>query len=366
MSTLPAAGYIENAARTNAETKVALEAIRDIMAENVGGEARAELTIATGSVTPAEGSGGGIFRIDTEGNAAADTLDTIAQTNTRDGQIIILMAENVARVVTLNHAAGGAGQMLLTDATDLVFASLNAWVAFQRRGTDWVELLRNVPLDDLSSLASPDVADEVRIWDDSAGTEKRITTAALVAGSLGAALVPIETQIASASVSLSFVTGIDSTYDHYILVCKGLRPATDDVQLLARVATDLVGPTWASGAGAYQWGGWLTGIGGTVAGDGSSVGGPTTAMCINGSATTKVGSTAGEGIDAVIEFFVPSSTAQRKRFAWRGAFTAASGNDAAFAGGGSYGSTSAIVGVRLLFSSGNIASGSATLYGVRK
>lgn len=175
--------------------------------------------------------------------------------------------------------------------------------------------------------------------------------------------VPIETLTASSSATLDFDAGVDGTYSHYVLVIKGLVPATDDVQLLARIATS--GPTWQSGAGAYQWGGQLTGIGGTVAGDGSGAGGPTTAMCINGSATVKVGSAAGEGIDAVIEFFAPSTTAQRKRFTWRGVFTAASGADATFAGGGSYGSTSAIVGVRLLFSSGNISSGSATLYGVR-
>lgn len=173
----------------------------------------------------------------------------------------------------------------------------------------------------------------------------------------------IETLTASSSATLDFDAGIDSDFDHYVIVCKGLVPSTDDVQLLARIAT--AGPTWQSGAGAYQWGGQLTGVGGTVAGDGSSSSGPTTGMCINGSATSKVGSAAGEGIDAVIEFFVPSSTSQRKRFSWRGVFTAASGADATFAGGGSYGSTSAIVGVRLLFSSGNIASGEATLYGVR-
>lgn len=366
MSTLPAAGYLENAARTNAEMKAAFEAIRDIMAESIGGEPGAELTISSGSVTPAEGAGGGIFRIDTEGNAASDSLDTIAQTNTRNGQVIALRAENASRVVTVTHAAGGAGQILLYDGVSFTFASTSAVLFLRRFGTNWTELFRFVPIEDLTALSAPDSADMLRIWDDSVGTEKRITTAALVAGSLGAALVPIETQIASASVSLSFVTGIDSTYDHYILVCKGLRPATDDVQLLARVATDLVGPTWADGAGAYQWGGTIVGTGGSGASDGSSVGGPSTSMCINGSATTKVGSAAGEGIDAVIEFFVPSSTAQRKRFAWRGAFTAASGNDVAFAGGGSYGSTSAIVGVRLLFSTGNITSGSATLYGVRK
>lgn len=365
MSTLPSTGQL-GGTPTNAQFQGYIEDFRDFVVESVlGASARYELTIASGAVTPPDGAtaGGGVYTLDTEGGAASDTLDTITQTNTHDGQIIILMAENAARVVTLNHAAGGTGQLLLEDDTDFVFASLDAWVAFQRRGTDWVELLRNVPLDDLSSLASPDVADEVRIWDDSAGTEKRITTANLVAGSLGAALVPIETKTASSSGSLDFDAGIDGTYSHYILVCKGLAPTTDDVQLLMRIATS--GPTWQAGAGAYSWGGQLTGSGGSVAGDGSGAGGPTTAMCINGSATAKVGNASNEGLDAVIEFVAPSTTAQRKRFFWRGAFTAASGVDVTFSGAGAYGSNAAIVGVRLLFSSGSIGSGSATLYGVR-
>jgi len=177
MSTLPAAGYLENTGRTNAEMKAAFESLRDILAESVGGEASAELTIASGSVTPAEGSGGGIFRIDTEGNAASDTLDTIAQTNTRDGQVIVLRAENAARVVTVNSGAGGTGQILLYDGVDFVFASTSAYLFLRRSGTDWVELFRFVPTEDLTALTTPDIADLLEIWDDSAGNVKKISTA---------------------------------------------------------------------------------------------------------------------------------------------------------------------------------------------
>lgn len=287
---------------------------------------------------------------------AAARTDYARADQVQDGTLVYLTSPAGTNTITatapLSLAAYAAGQTFRfipantnTGATTLNINSIGAKNIF-RNGAALLggEIVASAP---------------VEVFYD--GTQFQLTGNAAVPG-----WIPIETQTAATSVSLSFVTGIDATYDHYVLVCKGMRPATDDVQFWARVATDLIGPTWAFGVGAYQWGGWLTGVGGTVAGDGSSVGGPTTAMCINGSATTKVGSTAGEGIDAVIEFFTPSSTTQRKRFAWRGAFTAASGNDQAFAGGGSYGSTSAIVGVRLQFSSGNIASGEATLYGVRK
>jgi len=145
MSTIPSTGQL-GGTPTNAQFQGYIEDFRDFVVESVlGASARHELTIASGAVTPPDGAtaGGGIFKLDTEGNAATDTLDTIAQTNTHDGQILILMAENVGRVVTLNHAAGGAGQMLLSDSTDYVFASLSAWVAFRRDGTDWVELCRS-------------------------------------------------------------------------------------------------------------------------------------------------------------------------------------------------------------------------------
>lgn len=179
MSTIPSTGQL-GGTPTNAQFQGYIEDFRDFVVESVlGASARYELTIASGAVTPPDGAtaGGGVYTLDTEGNAASDTLDTITQTNTHDGQILLVMAENAARVVTLNHAAGGTGQLLLEDDTDFVFASLDAWVAFQRRGTDWVEIQRHVPLDDLTSLTTPDIADELRIWDDSAGTEKRISTA---------------------------------------------------------------------------------------------------------------------------------------------------------------------------------------------
>lgn len=176
---LPSSGQL-GGTPTNAQFQGYIEDLRDVVSNQIGGAGRTELTIATGAVTPPARDHGGVFKIDTEGNAASDTLDTITQTNTPDGTVIVLMAEDAARVVTLNHAAGGSGQMLLTNSTDFVFASLAAWVMLQRRSTDWVELQRYVPPEDLTALsAGPlETADLLRIWDDSAGTEKRISAKA--------------------------------------------------------------------------------------------------------------------------------------------------------------------------------------------
>lgn len=153
MTTLAASGYPSNAARTNAEMKVVLDAFRDILAEHLGGEAKSELTIATGAIVPPAGAGGGVHTVDTQGNAATDDLDTVTTTNTPEGRLIMLRAENASRVVTLTHAAGGAGQMLLTDSTDFVLDALDKWILLHRESTDWVEVARNYGVDNVSARA---------------------------------------------------------------------------------------------------------------------------------------------------------------------------------------------------------------------
>lgn len=172
--TLPSSGQL-GGTPTNVQFQGWIEDLRDVVSNQAGGAGRFELTIASGAVTPPARDHGGVFKIDTEGNAANDILDTITQTNTPDGTIVFLMAEDAARVVTLNHAAGGTGQMLLFGSVDFVFASLLSWIMLQRRGTDWVELLRWVPPEDLTALTvSDDANDLLRVWDDSANADKRI------------------------------------------------------------------------------------------------------------------------------------------------------------------------------------------------
>lgn len=143
MPTLPATGYIENASRTVAEIKAALEALRDVASVLPGGAARPELTIASGVVTPATRDHGGHIRIDTESDASSDDLDIVAQTNTYAGQRLRLYAENASRVVTVKHGNGGAGELLMVDAADFVLDSLDKWIEFERRSTSWVEVERS-------------------------------------------------------------------------------------------------------------------------------------------------------------------------------------------------------------------------------
>jgi hypothetical protein len=98
--------------------------------------AASELTIATGAVmaTP------GIFTVDTESDAAADDLATVtAGSGVVAGSIVILRAENVARVVTLKD---GTGNLLLDG--DYALSATDRQIALLYDGTNWRELARSV------------------------------------------------------------------------------------------------------------------------------------------------------------------------------------------------------------------------------
>lgn len=96
--------------------------------------AASELTIATGAVTATAG----YHRVDTEADAASDDLDTItAGTGVTEGFVLVLRAENVARVVTLTES----GNMLLNGTYAL--SATDRTITLLYDGTNWRELARS-------------------------------------------------------------------------------------------------------------------------------------------------------------------------------------------------------------------------------
>ena len=63
-----------------------------------------------------------------------------------------------------------------------------------------------------------------------------VTDFASIAG--GGTLILLSTQTASASASISFTTGIDSTYDEYIFKFINCHPSVDDVDFFVNFSTD--------------------------------------------------------------------------------------------------------------------------------
>jgi hypothetical protein len=139
MTTLPAAGYLSNAARTEAEMKQALEDKRSVIAEQPGGATPTTLTIAAGVVTATLGS----HTIDTEAAAASDDLDTIGQGNHPEGRLLLIRAAAPGRTVVARHNIGGAGKLVLSDGADFPLDSTKKWLLLQRVGTTWEEVLRS-------------------------------------------------------------------------------------------------------------------------------------------------------------------------------------------------------------------------------
>lgn len=96
------------------------------------------LTIASGSVT-APRRYGATVRIDTEGAAATDDLDTIAvQDGGQIGFTLVLGAASAARVVTVKDGTGNlrlAGDFVMNSTDDRLLLIFN--------GTNWVELSRS-------------------------------------------------------------------------------------------------------------------------------------------------------------------------------------------------------------------------------
>lgn len=103
---------------------------------DLGGVAETTLTIASGSITPIAG----IHSVDTEGGAASDDLANIVTTNLQDGRLILIRSVSAARVITLKHNAGGAGQIALTAGIDLILADPSEFVLLKRTGANWEQV----------------------------------------------------------------------------------------------------------------------------------------------------------------------------------------------------------------------------------
>lgn len=151
---LPAAGYLNNAARTEGEMKTAFEdqlkGIKQIPGAGVADQA---LTLSSDAITPALGASG-IITVDTEAATATDNLGIITQTNVDDGSLLLLRNANAARVVVVKHNAGGTGQIALKSAGDFVLADPDRhWLMVKRSGTSYKEVAR-FPSADLVPILS--------------------------------------------------------------------------------------------------------------------------------------------------------------------------------------------------------------------
>jgi hypothetical protein len=172
-------------------------------------------------------------------------------------------------------------------------------------------------------------------------------------------LVPITTVTASNVATVDF-TGITSAYDYYIVEVVKCSPATDGVNFLFRTSSDN-GVAFDSGASDYSYG---VAFSQTPAGVTSRTGSAaTTEIVLSGGA---VGNDANqEYISLNMHVLKPAQVAYGTVY-WDGASNAqTTGNYVIFQGTGQRRAEAAFNAIRFFFSSGNIAEGIFTLYGVR-
>lgn len=171
----------------------------------------------------------------------------------------------------------------------------------------------------------------------------------------GAGMVLLETKTASASATIDF-TGIDSTFDEYVVEVLNAIPSTDTAALIIRTSTD-GGSSYDAGASDYNR--TTTYVGAstlTVAKAAAS------AVILTGN----VGGAANEyGVSGAVHVVRPSESTYCN--VWGvGQYTDDSGDSVPFHSVGYRAAAANVDAIRFLFGSGNITSGIFKLYGIRK
>ena len=180
----------------------------------------------------------------------------------------------------------------------------------------------------------------------------------------GGTLKLLSTQTASASATISFTTGLDSTYDEYIFEFIDIHPATDNASFTFNMSTDagsnynVTKTTTAFRAGHDE-------------ADTTTVFTYRTTDDLAQSTSFKiisfgVGNSADESTSGTLTLFNPSSTVFVKHFiSTANAYRSIDESHNFFSAG--YGNTlSAVNAVQFKFLSGNIDDGIIKLYGVKK
>jgi hypothetical protein len=172
------------------------------------------------------------------------------------------------------------------------------------------------------------------------------------------ALVPISTVVASNAATVDF-TGLDNSFDYYIVEIVQARSDADSRNFIMRTSANN-GVSYDSGASDYAWS-ILRNQNGTVTGAVSA-----TTSQIQLSGNDAVGNAAGElGVTATVRVIKPSDATATEVIA----DYAYMNNSGFYTNGTVYGrrvAAAAVNAIRFFFASDNIATGTFTLYGVRR
>lgn len=177
-------------------------------------------------------------------------------------------------------------------------------------------------------------------------------------------LIALSTQTASSSASVSFTSGIDSTYSEYLFIFNNIHPATDGTPLLFNFSTDGGSNYNVTKTTTYFYAQH------SEAGTGASLAYDTGSDVAQSTGYARIAESTGadndQGSSGYLHLFEPSSTTFVKHFISN--FNCYQSGDytiASYSAG--YGNTtSAIDAIDFKMSSGNIDAGTIQMFGVVK
>tara|TARA_R100000388_G_scaffold73475_1_gene53305 strand:+ start:54 stop:659 length:606 start_codon:yes stop_codon:yes gene_type:complete len=178
----------------------------------------------------------------------------------------------------------------------------------------------------------------------------------------GSALNLISTQTASSSATISFTSGIDSTYKEYIFKFINIHPATDNVKFQVNFSVDTgsnynVTKTTTMFNTYHDEGGSSAGIQYNTSNDLAQ-------STSNKPLTDSMGNANDENCSGYLHLFDPSNTTFVKHFMSRHQQYTSGDYSYDNYSSGYFNTTSAIDAIQFKMSSGNIDSGVIKLYGV--
>jgi hypothetical protein len=232
-----------------------------------------------------------------------------------------------------------------------VSAGIHKWVKFEGA----VPLIHNATSLILPGGANITTADgdTALFYSEGSGNWRCLSyqRAALVQGEGAWELINTYTPSAAASQA---ITGFNnSIYQDYEIVIDALAPATDAANLFLRTSTD-GGSNYDAGASDYAW---QTNVGGGTVDNADSE--------LDLTGTGGVGNATDEAVSGTIRIINPGA-AKQCRVVWALHATSAVPSDYSVMGGGRRLASADVDAAQLLFSSGNIASGTVRFYGRRR
>ncbi|MCZ8098841.1 MAG: hypothetical protein O9972_13070 [Burkholderiales bacterium] len=168
----------------------------------------------------------------------------------------------------------------------------------------------------------------------------------------------IENRTITSPVSSVEFTSFPAGFDRFRLEVDGVAPTADDTQFIVQL---FVAGSWV--VGGYGYIGLLIGQTAAVHFSATSEGSGQMVLATWG-AGNKVGNAAGESLSASVEFN-PKDTSSRRRFRIESDWTRPDGLDMGAKIIGSYGSSAAATGIRIVPSASTFKSGNVKLFGIR-